>query len=113
MGLTVFAIYAFFTSVSALSLFTHRQLPPDTGFFHYLMIFGAVVALFLACSLFRDAKCMSEKVILVCLIGGIVLGATTNYGLVPSQTSGELKLGFDFTILLSIVTDLRVAYRHE
>jgi hypothetical protein len=42
-------------------------------FCRYSTALGALIALFIACSLFRDAKCTSVKVIVVCLGGGAVL----------------------------------------
>jgi len=73
LALTIFAVFAFFTAVSVHALLAYPDRSLGTGFYRYSTALGALIALFIACSLFRDAKCTSVKVIVVCPGGGAVL----------------------------------------
>jgi hypothetical protein len=112
LGLAVFAIWTFLSAVSAYTLLTRPNIPTESGIFHSWMTLNTICALFIACSLFRDAKCTSERVIVGCLTASIALGLMAQWNPATAHTLNKFKLALDIVILVSIATDLRVAYSH-
>jgi hypothetical protein len=110
----VFAVWTLLTALNTHLFLTH----PDTEFggrlSRYSTMFSALIlVLFVAPGLSREAKCTSERVILCCLIGGIMFRLMWGLGLMSTHRVRELTLPLHFVILFSIAADLKAAYRQE